>query len=358
MLLDTAGLLGYFHCDEPFPAEAVGSNRFMDVETIFSGSDCFTSISRWHPRGWLHWATHPRKTFRALRHAPVSVRFIESAAPGTITRWTYDRDRLGDTLAITFGSFQQLQSLVGRWRVLSDAIQTIGREDSGFTFHDVPIDLGDGVGPSAPTNVLAFARSTGSKAPLIPNPYLLRPRPWILGPRRWERKNDTLYFRGSTTGAPTYDDNKRVALCKLAKTLPRTDCRLSRLKQIDGDFAERLAKDDLVGWRHPLDILNRHRFLAEADGNTSSWDRYLLIGLFGGVPIRFETEWEECWHHLLVDGENCIVADRRSLPAILDRLRSRASQAQAIAENASQLVRNHLSRQALRQRLRNALKPC
>jgi predicted component of type VI protein secretion system len=110
-----------------------------------------------------------------------------------------------------------------------------------------------------------------------------------------------------------------------------------------------------VGRRHPIDMLNLHRFLADVDGNVSSWDRFLLIGSFGGVPIRFEPQWEECWHHMLADGHNCIVADRHTLADVLSRLRSRPEEARRIAANARELVCTHLSRRALRRMLADTL---
>jgi hypothetical protein len=173
----------------------------------------------------------------------------------------------------------------------------------------VLIDLSDGVDTDAPPNLLAFARRPGSRARLIPNPYLLRPRPWLGPALPWAMKRDSVYFRGASTGSTDYDANARVALCRVAKTMPRADCRVSRIKQVDAHFAARLEEEGLVGWRLPIWAMNRHRFLVEADGNSSSWDRYMLIGSFGGVPIRFECEWEECWHGLLVDGVNCVTAD-------------------------------------------------
>jgi hypothetical protein len=152
-----------------------------------------------------------------------------------------------------------------------------------------------------------------------------------------------------------YEENSRVVLCQVAKTIPRSDCRISRMKQVDASFAARLSRDGLIGWRHPAWWLNWHRFLADVDGNVSSWDRYLLIGLFGGVPIRFETSWEECWHDLLADGENCVVADRHTLVAVVQRLRSQPEEARRIAENTKTLVESRLSRAALRLRLRQTL---
>jgi hypothetical protein len=126
---------------------------------------------------------------------------------------------------------------------------------------------------------------------------------------------------------------------------------VSRIKQVSPAFTAQLHADRFVGWRLPIAEMNRHRFLVEADGNSSSWDRYMLIGSFGGVPIRFECEWEECWHPALVPGENCVLADRHSLPDVVARLRSRPVEALAIARNASRTVEQRLTRDALLQQL-------
>jgi maltooligosyltrehalose synthase len=89
--------------------------------------------------------------------------------------------------------------------------------------------------------------------------------------------------------------------------------------------------------------MNKHRFLVDADGNTTSWDRYMWIGTFGGVPILFEPAWEECWHGSLVNGDNCIVADRATLGEVLERLRSDTALARHIAAGAAKLVATQLS---------------
>jgi hypothetical protein len=171
----------------------------------------------------------------------------------------------------------------------------------------------------------------------------------------WAWKTDTVYFRGASTGAIDYDANARVALCRVAKTIPRGDCRVSRIKQVDRGFVAHLEADGLVGWRLPIHVMNGHRFLVEADGNSSSWDRYMLIGSFGSVPIRFECEWEECWHDLLVDGVNCVTADRNTLPDVIERLRSRPGEAVTIARAAMHAVANSLSATRLRHRLATTL---
>jgi hypothetical protein len=317
-------------------------------------------IGWWEPMPWRSWVTNPRKVFRGLRHAPVSVRIAgpddRDGRADRSTRWTFDRRRHGPRVLITFSGFSHLTALTARWRILADAIWEIGREDPDFAFHDAIISLADGVGPETPAEEHAFAKRPGSPARLIPNPYLLRARPWLTPPLPWAWKTDTLYFRGSSTGPQSIEENLRAMLCHLAKSLPRTDCRLSRLGNSSSEFAKELHKHGLVGRRHPIDILNLHRFLTDVDGNVSSWDRFLLIGSFGGVPIRFEPQWEECWHHLLADGHNCVVADRHTLADVLARLRSRPEEARRIAANARELVRAHLSRRALRRMLADTLR--
>ena len=317
-------------------------------------TDAPKAVSRWHPEGPAFWLTRPRRTLRAFTHAPAAIR-LDPSLPPSVTRWTFSHQAHDGRVVVTFIEPASVGRLLIRWRLLADVIRHLARSDRSLSFRDVLIDLGDGVGTDAPPALLAFARRPGSQARLIPNPYLLRPRPWLGPALPWSFKTDTAYFRGASTGAGDYDANARVALCRVAKTMLRADCRVSRIKQVDAQFAARLEEEGLVGWRLPIWAMNRHRFLVEADGNSSSWDRYMLIGSFGGVPIRFECEWEECWHGLLVDGTNCVTADRRSLPEVVDRLRSRPLEAVAIAEAASRTARESLSRRHLQRHLRAAL---
>lgn len=309
----------------------------------------YEAVSRWYPHGPSFWLTRPVRAVRALGHAPVAVRFAPQEG-GSVTTWSVERGASGG-VRIDFDSPAQARAFMIRWRVLAECLDAIRCADPAFGFGPTQIDLGDGVGPQVGDRIVAFARLPGSQARLIPNPYLLRGRRWLSRPRPWERKRDTLYFRGSSTGASRFDENARVALCRVARTMPQADCLLSRVKQVDDAFARRLAAEHIVGIRHPLWWLDRHRYLVDADGNSSSWDRYLLIGHYGGVPIRFENLWQECWHGLLVDGENCVVADRHSLAAAVERLRANPATARTIAAAAGRTAAEQLSRPALLGRL-------
>lgn len=321
---------------------------------MISPAASFAAVSRWHPQGPSFWLTRPVRAVRALGHRPVAVRFVPQPTT-TVTTWSVERGPHGG-VRIEFDSPRQAQTLMIRWRILADCLDAIRRTDPGFEVHAARIDLGDGVGPGVGADTVAFARLPGSSARLIPNPYLLRGRRWLVRPRSWERKTDLVYFRGSSTGSVDFEANSRVALCRAARGIPRSDCRLSRVKQVDASFAARLETEGLTGLRHPLAWLDRHRHLVDADGNSSSWDRYLLIGHYGGVPIRFENRWQECWHDLLVDGVNCVAADRHSLAAVVERLRNQPDEARAIATAASRTVAEHFSPRALSHRLADCLR--
>lgn len=123
----------------------------------------------------------------------------------------------------------------------------------------------------------------------------------------------------------------------------RTDCKLTRLVQGGPEFHAQIRREGLVGKRISLPEMNKHRFLVDTDGNTTSWDRYMWTGTFGGVPILFEPTWEECWHGHLVDGENCAIANRATLGEVLDKLRSDDAYARHIAAGAAELVASKLS---------------
>lgn len=310
----------------------------------------FTAFSRWAPRSPLYWALHPQKAVPRLLSPPVplAVRVRPTADPVLATRdnltwWSHDPDRLGPGLHLTFHSPLHLTGNDSRWRVLAGALWRILQADPALVFRDVAVDLGDGGGAELPPSVFVFARPRGGANALLPNPYLLRERRRLPAPLPWAAKSDTLYFRGAVTGARDLARNARVALCRAAAELPGTDCKLSRIRETWPENRDQLLREGLASRRITVGEMNRHRYLVDADGNTTSWDRYMLIGTFGAVPILFETAWEECWHGELAPGENCILADRATLGAVLARLRADQGLARHLAAGASRLAAERLS---------------
>ncbi len=324
----------------------------------------FIPYSRWGHRRLGYWLGSPGKAFRAWGHVPVAVRVQPIAEPGLPGRedvvwFSYDRALWGDRICLTFEAERSVSAPASRWRALARAMWTMVQRDPAIRFDLVPVNIGDNCPEQMPEAVFAFARLRGTRRPLLPCPNLMEGTGHLPRALPWERKTDTVYFRGVDTGVALLERNARVALCRAARAIPGADCRFSRLVQFTGAEARQLLDEGLVHRPLPLAELNRHRFLVDCDGHSTSWDRYLHCGTLGGVPILFEPAWEECWHHLLVDGGNCLVADRHSLGGIVARLRAEPELARRIAGNASELVARHLGpegvqamfEQAWRQRL-------
>lgn len=317
------------------------------------GRDDFLPISRWAPRGVLRTAGHPRLLWQALRNVPVSVRIDPDGGdlpPGHhhIVRWTFDPARYGARLCLTFTTRDTFVSQSWRWRLIARVIAGMVATTPGAVFHDVPVDLSDCGDSTVPPDVLRFVRRPGDVHDLLPNPLLLAARPPARRPPPWERKAGTVFFRGASTGSRTYTANNRVALCLCARSIPAADCKLSAFPQVDPDFLFQARRDGIVGRRCPPAALARHRYLVDADGNTSSWDRFALIGSFGGLPIRFETAWEEYWHPLVRDGEHYVSATRDTLRDEVEGLRTTPDRARHIAASAHALARDALSPSAVR----------
>jgi hypothetical protein len=312
-------------------------------------SESYTDFSRWSPRDPLYWLLRPQKALRRLLSEPmtIAVRALPSGDPAladraTLVRWSYDLERHGPKLLVSFETGRGITDLDGRWRAVAITLWRMLLKHPEVRFHDVAVDVGDGCA-DLPPSVFVLARPRGAGNPLLPTTSLLRERKPVPAALPWARKTDKLYFRGAVSGSPDLEVNSRVAMCRVAKTLPRTDCKLTRVEHASPEVRAQLEREGLGSRRVPFGDMNKHRFLVDVDGNTTSWDRYMLIGAFGGVPVLFEPRWEECWHDELKEGENCLVADRHTLGAVLERLRSDDALARHLAAGATALADRRLS---------------
>ena len=157
------------------------------------------------------------------------------------------------------------------------------------------------------------------------------------------RKKDSLYFRGAITGQLQSLENPRVAACLAAKQIPDADCKLTSFPQTTASLVNEIKTRKLSAKKDKVFALNKHRYLLDIDGNTSSWHRFLLTDTFGCVPIRFETQWIECWHKHLKVNHSFVPATRHTLTEDIDSLRKQPDKAIFIARNASSITRKFLS---------------
>ena len=320
----------------------------MMTNHFASASVSFVPCSKFFPRSFSQLLLRPRKTVRAMGNAPISVRFSPFLIPAlsqipSIALFSYDRSSFGNRICVWASDELAIMKYWDRCRLVANYLWDIMQKSTRI-YQDVPVDLGDGiVCDFVPENVFCFARKLGKKNPLLPNPYLLRRRKAFGKPLPLDKKKDVLYFRGSSTGDSSYEANRRVALCLAAKSVYGSNCGISHIVHVDDCFSERLRNDGILRPPDPLSTINQHRFTVDVDGNTSSWDRLFSISSFGSVPIRFECEFEECWHEMLVEGEHFVTADRFNLGSVVEQLRNNLSEAERISTNSTKLVHEQLS---------------
>ena len=304
----------------------------------------FKPVGFWAPLTAVNVALRPR-LWRNVRHAPVSVRFEEcewSRFP-TVVRWSYSPTENSGRLCLSFTSEETYCTLAYRWRAVANALWRMISTRSGIAFHEIPVDIGDGSDESVPISTFRFARLSGDPHDLIPNSYFLGRRTRLPQEIPWERKRDSIYFRGSLTGLSQGRENARVAACLVSRSIAGADCKLTSFPQSSTKFEKELRLEGITAGADPVDAINHYRYLLDIDGNTSSWHRFWLTGMFRGVPIRFETQWQECWHDVIHDGEHYVSATRHNLREVIADLRIHPKKAREIANAAAGFVRGSLS---------------
>lgn len=307
-----------------------------------AGAHKFTTVGFWAPRSFGYWLCRPR-LWRAVSHRPVAVRYGERdewpyKSPN-IVRWTYDPSVHGKRLCLEFANRPVADLWRFRWRTLANAIWRIIDACPQITFHGVPVDVSDCADGRLPKEVFRFAKLPEDPHALLPNPYLLEQDAARFKPIAWPCKADTVFFRGAATGPAAYEANPRVAACLAVRHLEGGDCKLTSFHDTGEGFKNQAMKDGIAAPPTKPRAMEDHRYLLEVDGHTSSWDRFRRIGVCGGVPIRFETRWQEYWHDQIVEGTHYVAATRSNVGEVVADLRDSPRRAADIASQASDFVR-------------------
>jgi hypothetical protein len=314
-------------------------------------SSSFSPFRRWAP---AYWRTLVAKFYwRPLVSGPPlgfrTADFEDSRLTGKpwVYRVSYDPRAFGQRICLTFAPCDPATIDLKRLQIIVAALWQMRCWQPDLIYHDVHVDLSDCVDGDLPHYVFRVAKRPGEQHPLLPNLHLLSRRRGIPKAKPWEKKADTCWFRGAATGDTKFEKNKRVAICQVAKQVARVDSRLTSAPGVSAEFVESCQRAGIMGPPTCFTEMNNHRYLLDVDGNTTSWDRYLRIGLFGGVPIRFEPFWTEYWHQQLIEGQNVVTVDRTTFADQLASLREDERRSQMIAERASELARTALSREAV-----------
>lgn len=306
----------------------------------------FTTVGFWAPRSFGYWLCRPR-LWRAVYHRPLAVRFVEQDQwpyeTPSIVRWTYDPSVHGKRLCIEFANRRIADLWRFRWRPLGNALWKIIDAYPNITFHEEPVDVSDCIDSHVPKEVFRFAKKPEDPHDLLPNPYLLQPDRASYKSIAWHRKADSVFFRGAATGPAVYEANPRVAACLAARHIEGGDCKLVWYDNTGGDFKIQAMKDGIAASPTKPRAMEAHRYLLDVDGHTSSWDRFRRIGVCGGVPIRFESCWQEYWHDKITEGTHYVAATRKNVGAVIAELRDSPDRAYDIAGQASEFVRRELS---------------
>jgi len=310
----------------------------------------FQPLRRWAPEycRFLFKKFYWRPLFTGPPLGFCTAEFDESSLNGRpwIYRVSYDPRSFGDRICLKVAPCDPAVIDLKRLRALVAALWQLRCWRPDLTYRDVYVDTSDCMDADLPRHVFRVAKRPGEPHPLLPNPYLLSKRRGVPKAKPWPHKTPTCWFRGAATGDVDFEKNKRVAVCQLAKQLTGVDSKLTSVPTGSKPFAERCQNAGIMAAPTSFVEMNNHRFLLDIDGNTTSWDRYLLIGLLGGVPIRFEPFWTEYWHEQLLEGKNVVTVDRTTFADQLTELRRDDRQSRAIAARASELARKTLSRKA------------
>lgn len=166
----------------------------------------------------------------------------------------------------------------------------------------------------------------------------------------WEERLDTLYWRGTDTGVWRYsnrEDAPRVAICRLAKAHPGLiDAAITRIELQPGMEVNR-AYYLSRGYMGPVDdqdMILRHRYQIDIDGNTNAWAGLYLKLLSGSPVLKVTSEFgfRQWYYDALEPWENFVPvrSDLSDLAERLSWLRAHPAEAQRIGANGAALARS------------------
>jgi len=311
----------------------------------------FQPLRRWAPEYWRR--LFSKFYWRPLLTGPplgfCTAEFEEPSLIGKswIYRVSYDPRAFGHRICLKVAPCDPATIDLKRLRIIVAALWQVRCWRPELIYRDVHIDTSDCMDGDLPQHVFRVAKRPGEPHPLLPNLHLLSDRRGIPKAKPWTQKADTCWFRGAATGDIDFENNKRVLVCRLADQIAGVDSKLTSVPGGSADFIENCRRAGIMAAPTSFAEMNNHRYLLDVDGNTTSWDRYLRIGLLGGVPIRFEPQWTEYWHDQLVEGKNVVTVDRTTFADQLAALRCDERRSKAIAQRASELARTELSREAV-----------
>ena len=212
----------------------------------------------------------------------------------------------------------------------------------------------------APRAGLAFCGNNPSNV-LIPDPPFMVSSGyrWLRGHLNanwvpWHLRDDTLYWRGSSTGArelmrlTSWRELPRLKLCLLAKSLNRPhdfDFGITNIVQMwDAKEIEEVIHSEIVAERVPITDFMRHRFVIDIDGNTNAWEGLFSKFLMGCCVFKIDSVmgFRQWYYDKLIPWKNFVPVSvgMNELPDLLDWARAHPEAVREIADAGRKLARN------------------
>jgi hypothetical protein len=220
------------------------------------------------------------------------------------------------------------------------------------------VNLGDWDRPRIPGNIAFCSNSPDSL--LIPDPDFynsngyLELRRELPRQRHWHERQDTIVWRGTTTGRGSLPDDAldlsasdlrpRIRLCATLKSIPGTDAKIYHCAQTpEPELTEqRLRAVGLFADRVPREAWLDHKFAIDIDGNANTWSNLFTRMLLGCCVIKVASPLElkqwyygglEPWQHYVP-----VRADMSDLADKIEWCRGHQAECARIADAGQKLA--------------------
>ncbi|MEP7029452.1 MAG: glycosyl transferase family 90 [Pseudolabrys sp.] len=173
--------------------------------------------------------------------------------------------------------------------------------------------------------------------------------------RPWNERNDTIMWRGSTTGIGRIPDDiqdytapdalPRLRLCALLKPLPDIDARIYQCVQAPdpvGLEAQLRAAGLFASYRQPHEWLDR-KFAIDIDGNANAWSNLFTRLLMGCCVIKVSSprHYRQWYYDRLEPWKNFVPvrADLTDLTEKIEWCRTHENECAQIAAAGQEMAR-------------------
>jgi hypothetical protein len=163
----------------------------------------------------------------------------------------------------------------------------------------------------------------------------------------WDKKSDTLFFAGSTTGSRDPLKNERIRACCWALQHPgATNFKISGVVQMSADeFTSKVPQArDIVCDPVPLKANFAHKYLVNIAGNTCAWSRVPMVMASKSLLMHMYHGDMEWFYPLMIEGTHFVGCATHTLLSKHKFARENAQLTQFIIANANKFCSAFLGR--------------